>query len=395
MGRDAGVTVDRETLAVYEHLAGTYAARGTVPDAERTAALVAEATARDDGRPGPVLDLGCGPGHHLPLLGSQIIGLDPAAAMLAEARSTAPGAPLVRAAAGALPFRPRSLGGAWASKCLQHIAAADLPLALADLHRALPVGAPLRATLFAGEGDRVSGGDLPGRRFTFWDPSALAELAEGAGFVAVRSRTEPVRSEEAARGRWTPVHLDATRGLTLADTIAPGMRLLVCGLNPSLHAAQVGVGYAGPGNRFWPALAEAGLLPPGADRDPWRLLADARIGMTDLVKRATPRADALTTAEYRAGVTRLDRLCALVAPETVVLVGLAGWRAAADRRAVVGWQARRLGPSAVYVMPSTSGLNAGTSRAALVEHLRAAANRAGDQSTSPPGPTEPSPGADA
>lgn len=373
MGWDAGVMLDRETLDVYERLAGTYAARGTVPDTEGTAALVAEATEGGGGRDGLVLDLGCGPGHDLPLLEPSVVGVDPAAAMLAEARVAAPGAPLVRAAAGALPFRPRSLGGVWASKCLQHIAAADLPLALADLHRALPVGAPLRATLFAGRGQSVSDGDLPGRRFTFWDPAILAEVAEGAGFVAVRSRVEPVRSEEAARGRWTPLHLDATRGLTLADTVAPGMRLLICGLNPSLHAAEVGVGYAGPGNRFWPALAEARLLPPGADRDPWRLLAEARIGMTDLVKRATPRADALIASEYRDGLGRVERVCALVAPEAVVLVGLAGWRAAGDRRAVAGWQERRLGPSALYVMPSTSGLNAGTSRATLVAHLRAAA----------------------
>ena len=56
-----------------------------------------------------------------------------------------------------------------------------------------------------------------------------------------------------------------------------------------------------------------------------------------------------------------------------MLVGLAGWRAGADRAAVAGWQERRLGPSPVYVMPSTSGLNAGTSRTDLAAHLRSAA----------------------
>ena len=60
--------------------------------------------------------------------------------------------------------------------------------------------------------------------------------------------------------------------------------------------------------------------------------------MTDLVKRATPRADALTTAEYRTGVERLDRLCAWLQPAAVCVVGLAGWRVAIDRKAEPGWQ---------------------------------------------------------
>ena len=37
-----------------------------------------------------------------------------------------------------------------------------------------------------------------------------------------------------------------TRGRTLPDTVGAGMRLLVCGLNPSVHAADAGVGYVTP-----------------------------------------------------------------------------------------------------------------------------------------------------
>jgi len=357
--------LDPGTLAAYDIGAATYAARGTLPAAERAAALV---TARRTD--GPLLDLGCGTGSDLGALGDAVVGLDPASAMLQVARTAHPAVPLVRATGGALPLRPRSLGGAWASKSLQHVSAVHLPLVLADLHRALAVGAPLSLRVFAGEGVQVSDEttDLPGRRFTMWDPDTLAELVLGAGFVDATTTTTPM-----ADPQWPYLDVTATRGRTLADTVGPGMRLLVSGLNPSVHAADAGIGYAGPGNRFWPALAEAGLLPPGADRDPWRLLADGGIGMTDVVKRATTKASELATAEYRAGVERLDRLCALLAPEAVVLVGLAGWRAGADRAATPGWQERRLGPSPVYVMPSTSGLNAGTSRADLVAHLRAAA----------------------
>lgn len=360
--------LDRGTLAAYDRGAATYAGRATTPATDRAAVFAAR---RLPDR--PALDLGCGTGRDTGELGVRVVGLDPSAGMLVEARSAHPDVPLVQAVGGRLPVRPRSLGGAWASKSLQHVPAVHLPLVLADLHRSLAVGAPLSIRVFAGDGVLTSDADddLPGRLFTLWRPDALVDLVEGAGFVDVEARIDAGRSRPSD---WPYLDVTATRGRTLADTVGPGLRLLVSGLNPSLHAADAGVGYAGPGNRFWPALAEAGLLPPGADRDPWRLLADGRIGMTDLVKRATPRASELTTAEYRAGVGRLDRLCTLLRPEAVVLVGLAGWRAGADRAATPGWQERRLGPSPVYVMPSTSGLNAGTSRADLVAHLAAAAH---------------------
>ena len=96
--------------------------------------------------------------------------------------------------------------------------------------------------------------------------------------------------------------------------------------------------------------------------------------MTDIVKRATPRAAELSADEYRTGLQRLDRLCAWTCPRAVVMVGLAGWRAAADRSARPGRQPGRLGERPVYVMPSTSGLNARTSLDELAEHLRRAAS---------------------
>jgi TDG/mug DNA glycosylase family protein len=57
------------------------------------------------------------------------------------------------------------------------------------------------------------------------------------------------------------IRVSARRARTLPDTVGPGMRLLVCGLNPSLFAADAGVGYARPGNRFWPAARATRLSP--------------------------------------------------------------------------------------------------------------------------------------
>ena len=133
------------------------------------------------------------------------------------------------------------------------------------------------------------------------------------------------------------MRLEAERLRTLPDFVAPGLRLFVVGLNPSLYSADAGVGFARPGNRFWPAALAAGIVT--ADRDPWHAVTVDRVGMTDLVKRATVGAAELTTAEYRAGLARVERLAAWLRPGAVCFLGLAGWRAAADRKAVSGVQA--------------------------------------------------------
>ncbi|MDP9074533.1 MAG: mismatch-specific DNA-glycosylase, partial [Actinomycetota bacterium] len=128
----------------------------------------------------------------------------------------------------------------------------------------------------------------------------------------------------------------------------------------------------GPTNRFWPAAVAADLISPEAARRPLVALARDRVGMTDLVKRATPRADQLTRAEYRAGAARLSRMMAWLGPGLVLFVGLAGWRAAIDRRARAGVQPDGFAGVPAYVMPSTSGLNAATTMAHLVEHMHSA-----------------------
>ncbi len=366
----------RPTVDVYERVGADYAVRRPMVDPGPVRDFVASV------RPGgPILDLGCGPGRHLALLGPAATGVDAAEAMVRAARATVPAAPVTRCDLAVLPYRAASFAGVWASKAHQHLPAADLPLALAELHRVLEPDGRLELTVFtrAGVGDAEhgvaqevsgpeSGDDLPGRLFTWWDPARLAEVVTHAAFDVERCEVADLDAHGIGA-----IRLSATRRLALPDHVGAAMRLLCCGINPSVHAAEAGVGYVTRSNRFWPALLASGLA--DVDRDPRLLLRRHRIGMTDLVPRPTPRASDLDPAEYGPSLDRLARLCGWLRPAAVVVVGIDAWRrASGDRRAVLGWQPEPVGPTPVYVMPSTSGLNARVPLADLVDHLRAAAD---------------------
>jgi double-stranded uracil-DNA glycosylase len=350
--------VDRATVDIYEAQSARYEELRTPRHRPRAQAF------GDRVRDGLVVDLGSGPGWYTDALGTPAVALDAALAMLRRTREVAPSCLGVQADLSALPFRRAGLGGAWARNSYVHLRAVDVPMALADLHRSLRVDAPIEVTFFGGtdEGrDVFPDDDVPGRWFSTWSEERLHDVVVGAGFTV-----DELATERRADGEGFTV--SATRARTLPDTVGPEMRLLVCGLNPSVHAADAGVGFVTPGNRFWPAALASEVL--SRDRDPRHALLTHGIGMTDLVKRATRRADALARDEYRAGIERLDRVCSWLRPAAVCVVGLAGWRAAVDRKAVAGWQPRELGGRPVYVMPSTSGLNAVTGLGDLTEHLR-------------------------
>lgn len=243
---------------------------------------------------------------------------------------------------------------------LSHLPPTEVPLALRELHGDVAVGETVglafarTATVADGRG---------------WSEDLLRAVLEGAGFD-VRSLTPQVRP---ASERF---HVVARRERTIADTVGADMRMLLVGLNPSLVAADAGVGFHRRGNRAWPALLRAGLAT--VDRDPVDLLLRHRIGMTDLVKRASPRAAELTAEEYAHGVDRLDRICAWLRPGLVCVMGVTGWRHAVDRDARTGPQERRLGGCRVRVVPNPSGANAHVTLDDMAAQLRAAFDDAGD-----------------
>ncbi|HUC35691.1 MAG TPA: uracil-DNA glycosylase family protein [Acidimicrobiales bacterium] len=310
----------------------------------------------------PRVDLGCGAGRYISDIGQPAIGIDAARAMLEQCRAVAPDATLVQGDLEALPFKSRSLYGGWANMSYLHLPGVRLPAALADLHRTLVVGAPVDLQVLAGEyeGDALPTDDVGGRFFCAWRPDHLCEVLTGAGFDVERMRVDG-----------DVVRVRAVRLRTLPDYVGADMRLLVVGLNPSLFAADAGVGFARPGNRFWPAALSAGLVT--RDRDPMHALHTRGIGMTDLVKKPTSRAAELTPSEYREGMARVELVARWLGPRVLCMVGLSGWRAAVDPRAQAGPQPQTIGGRPVYLMPSTSGANAHARSGELAEHLRAAA----------------------
>ncbi len=175
-----------------------------------------------------------------------------------------------------------------------------------------------------------------------------------------RAATRPTRGD-----------LLAAQNKTLRDVIAPGLRVLFCGINPGLYSGATGHHFARPGNRFWPTLHQAGftarLLDPSEERE----LLTLGYGITNLVPRATATADELAPEELAAGRRRLEAKVKRYRPRVVAVLGISAYRTAfAQPAASLGPQSEHLASAAVWVLPNPSGLNAHYQLASLVEHFR-------------------------
>jgi TDG/mug DNA glycosylase family protein len=180
--------------------------------------------------------------------------------------------------------------------------------------------------------------------------------------------------------RPTPADLAAARDKTLADVAAPGLRVLFSGINPGLYSAATGHHFARPGNRFWPALHRSGFTPRLLCPDEQEQLLDIGLGITNIVARATARADQLRPDELREGGRELAAKVGRLSPRWLAIVGVTAYRTAFGRPgASVGPQDQTLGRTRVWVLPNPSGLNAHWSAESLAgefARLRAAADGA-------------------
>lgn len=159
--------------------------------------------------------------------------------------------------------------------------------------------------------------------------------------------------------RVTKDDLRKAAGKTLPDLLAPGLRVLFCGINPGLYSGYTGHHFARPGNRFWPTLHKAGFTPRQLKPAEEHELLSYGYGITNLVERATAAASELAPEELVAGGQRLVAKVLEYQPRVVAILGISAYRTAfAQPRATPGPQPEPIGITRVWVLPSPSGLNA-------------------------------------
>jgi len=166
--------------------------------------------------------------------------------------------------------------------------------------------------------------------------------------------------------------LEAAKGNTVPDVIAPGLLVLFCGINPGLYSGYTRHHFARPGNRFWPALHAAGFTPRLLKPEEERELLPLGFGITNLAARVTATAAELSGAELVAGGEILREKVARFRPTALAVLGVTAYRQAFQQpAAALGRQPALLAGSAVWALPNPSGLNAHYTPAALADHYRA------------------------
>lgn len=172
------------------------------------------------------------------------------------------------------------------------------------------------------------------------------------------------------------------------DVLASGLTAVFCGINPGRASAVARAHFANPLNDFWRLLHEAGFTP--------RLLAPAEqhellrsgYGVTNAAQRVTAGSGDLRAADFAGASARLERLAHALSPGAIAFVGKEAYRGAFRERPALGPQGRRLGPAALFVLPSTSPANAAVpyaERLRWFSDLRAWLDAGRPLTCSPPG----------
>lgn len=157
--------------------------------------------------------------------------------------------------------------------------------------------------------------------------------------------------------RVTPRYIRIMHADILPDLLAEDLDLVICGTAAGAVSAARGAYYAGPGNRFWPVLAETGLTPHRFRPDEFPALLSLGIGLTDVCKTESGQDESLP----RHGFDR-QRLGDALRRFRPRLLAFNSKRAAAEffgrptGRLSYGLQPRAAGLPEIWVLPSTSGL---------------------------------------
>ena len=167
------------------------------------------------------------------------------------------------------------------------------------------------------------------------------------------------------------------------DILAPGLRVVFCGINPGRRSAAAGAHFANPRNDFWRLLHEAGLTPRRLEPAEQRELLRFGLGVTNAARRTTPGSGDLRRADFAGAAGRLVALAGRLGPAWIAFVGKEAYRGAFGERPALGVQARRLGTTRLFVLPSTSPANAAVPYPVRLRWFRELAGAAGPSDGAP------------
>jgi TDG/mug DNA glycosylase family protein len=142
------------------------------------------------------------------------------------------------------------------------------------------------------------------------------------------------------------------------DVLAPGLSAIFCGINPGRVSAGARAHFANPRNDFWRLLHAAGFTPSLLGPEDQLALPGLGYGITNAAYRTTPGSGDLRRADFAGSAERLERIAVELGPRAIGFVGKEAYRGAFGERPELGLQERRLGETALFVLPSTSPANA-------------------------------------
>lgn len=142
------------------------------------------------------------------------------------------------------------------------------------------------------------------------------------------------------------------------DVLGPGVRVVFCGINPGRMSAAAGAHFANPRNDFWRLLHAAGFTPRVFRPEEQHALLELGVGLTNAARRTTRGSGELRKADFAGAAERLEELARRLRPRIIAFVGKAAYQGVFGERPEHGLQERRLGETALFVLPSTSPANA-------------------------------------
>jgi len=155
------------------------------------------------------------------------------------------------------------------------------------------------------------------------------------------------------------------------DVLAPGLRVVFCGINPGRVSAAAAAHFANPRNDFWRLLRDAGFTPRLLEPREQFATLDHGVGLTNAAFRTTPGSGDLRAGDFAGAADRLARIAAGLRPLAIAFVGKEAYRGAFRERPELGLQQRTLVDTGLFVLPSTSPANAAVPYAERLRWFRA------------------------